>query len=158
MKKSSEKHSIELTPKQFLALLKVVYLGNWMANAFRTGNEKDPVHKGYDDIADYLYLLAPRFGFSEKIEHELEYDASGELTEVSRLHEEYDEETFWDEIIDRLGERDLFEKYSRDEIKKMSREEYFDKLYACQDAYTDEINKHGVERLRIIDKSPYFNK
>ena len=42
-----------------------------------------------------------------------------EETDVHELHEEYDEESFWDELVDRLGERDFFRKYTRKELKNI---------------------------------------
>lgn len=43
-----KKQIISFTKKQFLSLLKVVYLGNWMANAYRTNDLK----KDYESIED----------------------------------------------------------------------------------------------------------
>jgi len=154
----ASKQAIELTKKQFLSLLKAVYLGNWMATANRTPSEEKPMHKAYNDIADYIYSLAPKFGLADKIEHELEYDVSGKLTEVSRLHEEYDEDIFWDELCDRLGERDFHRKYSPEEIRKMISDDRFLKLQECIIAWEVEAEENGIERLEIVTKSPYYGK
>lgn len=40
-----------------------MYLGNWMANAHRTGQSEDPTLKEYNEISDYIFSLAPEFGF-----------------------------------------------------------------------------------------------
>ena len=72
-----------------------------------------------------------------------------EETDVHKLHEEYDEETFWDELIDRLGDRDFYRHYSKEEIQKMTQEERFEKLYEFIDKWADEINKRGIEILEI---------
>ena len=40
MTRDGEKHNIGLTKKQYLMLLKAVYLGNWMANANRDGSQR----------------------------------------------------------------------------------------------------------------------
>ena len=105
---------INLTKKQYETLAKTVYLGNWMANAHRTGQEGDPIKKEYEEITNYIFSLASEFGFSKNFEHDLEYDKS-DKTEINKLQEEYDENTFWDELSDRLGERDFFRKYSKEE-------------------------------------------
>ena len=156
MKKIEQKMSIEFTKKRFLALLKVVYLGNWMANAHRDGSPKDPHEEEYEAIEDYIFSFAKQFGFDEYVDDE---DAKNgkfsptrkfeEGTDVDELHEEYDEETFWDELIDRLGERDFYRKYSKEEIKKMSQDEWFEKFYECIDQWADEMNKHGMNHLEI---------
>src|SRR6266566_4067134 len=132
MKQPKEKkQTIELTKKQFKALLKAVYLGNWMANAQRVDDKK----KDYESIEDYIFSLAPQFGFDKYMDHDETDDyPTGyfeETTDVDELHDEYDEETFWNELADRLGERDFFEKYTKEEIVNMSEEEWFAKLYEC---------------------------
>lgn len=152
MKSNNQKQTIELTKKQFIALLKVVYLGNWMANANRAKNMK----KEHEGIEDYIFSLAPKFGLEKYMDHEASdgerYYPTGEFeenTDVHVLHDEYDEETFWDEMAERLGERDFFERYSLKEQKKMTKDERFTKLYECIDLYYDEFEKSGIKRIRM---------
>jgi hypothetical protein len=156
MRKNNEKISIELTKEQFLALLKAVYLGNWVANANRDGSAEDPHKKEYEDIEDYIFSAAKKFGFGEYVDGENADEGKffptrqfEEETDVHELHEDYDEETFWDELIDRLGDRDFFRNYSKDEIQKMTQEERFEKLYEFIDKWADEVNEHGIERLKV---------
>lgn len=154
-KQKDKKQTINLTRKQFQSLLKVVYLGNWMANAHRT----DDMQKEYESIEDYIFSLAPQFGLEKYVDHD-ESDGDRyyptnffeESTDIHKLHEAYDEETFWDELADRLGERDFASKYSMEEIKKMSEEEWFEKLDECIDLYNEEFEKFGLERIRIKEK------
>lgn len=155
MKSKSQARSIPLTKQQFKALMKAVYLGNWMANAWRTKNQK----KEYEGIESYIFSLAPKFGLDQYVDHEesdgKRYYPTGLFeaeTDVDKLHEEYDEETFWDELADRLGERDFFEKHTKEEIEKMSKNKWFTKLYERIDAISRELNRHGLERLRVVKK------
>ena len=147
---------INLTKKQYEALAKIIYLGNWMANANRTGSKDDPHMKEYKEITDYIFSLAPEFGFPETFEHDLECDEHGKTTEVNHLHEEYDEETFWEELCEILGERDFFKKYSKEEREKMTDDEHFLKLQECIIAWENEAEEYGVERLEIMKKAKDF--
>jgi len=147
--KNQDKKEIQLTKDQYLALAKTVYLGNWMANAQRTGASNNPHMKEYEKITNYIFSLAPEFGFPKTFEHDLECDEHGKTTEVNHLHEEYDEETFWDELCETLGERDFYRKYTKSEREKMSDEEHFLKLQKCIIAYENEVEEYGVERLNI---------
>ena len=147
-----EKQNIELTKEQFLLLMKVVYLGNWMANASRTGRKDDPHIKEYEEISDFIFSLASKFGFSENIEHELEFDESVETTEVSKLREDYDEETFWAELPDRLGERDFYNMYSKEDWKRMTQDERFLKMQECVIKWEEELEKYGIDRLEMVDR------
>lgn len=158
MTKSNNNQQIEIgfTKKQFEILLKLIYFGEWMVNANRAGTPEDPIKKEYGAIKHYLFSFAKQFGFDKYVDDE---DAKkGEFyptrefeeeTDIQGLREEYDEETFWAEIAERLGDRDFFRHYSKKEIKKMSREERFNKLYEFIDKWGEEINKHGIERLEI---------
>ena len=157
MEKSTDK--IELAKDQFEALLKLVYLGNWLANAQRDGSKENPHLEEYKAIENYIFSFAKQFGLDEYVDDE--EAASGkfyptrmfeEETDVQKLIEEYDDETFWDELINSLGDRDFFKQYSKDEIQKMSQEERFEKLYKFIDKWADEINNHGIERLKIMNE------
>ena len=119
---------IAFTKKQFENLLKMVYLGNWMANAHRTD---DTIEK-YEDLEYYIFSFAKDFGFKEYADDEKVGDGKfyptcvfEEETDINKLHDEYDNDTFWNEIVDRLAERDFVRKYGIDKIQKMSREERF---------------------------------
>lgn len=130
--------------------MKAVYLGNWMANAWRT---KDKA-KDYEDIEDYIFSLAPKFGLDQYMNHQ-ETDGNKyyptmtfeKTTDVHSLHDAYDEETFWDELINRLGEIAFYKKYTKQQIKKMSQDERFTKLYECIDKIGEKMEKEGLESL-----------
>ena len=151
------KTNIELTKKQYLALLKAVYLGNWMANANRNGSPEDPQMSEYENIENYIFSLAPQFGFEKYMSHEADdseafypTNAFENETKVHDLHDEYDEESFWDELCDRLGERDFHRKYSSDDIKNMTDEKRFIKLQECVIVWEKEAEEHGMERLEVM--------
>ena len=149
------KQSIEFTNEQYLALMKAVYLGNWVANAYRIDDTK----KEYEAIEDYIFSFAPKFGLARFMDHEAADGdryyptrAFEEETDVHELHDEYDEETVWDELAEWLGERDFFKRYSEAEIEAMSREAYFIKKSECVAVYEKEFERHGIERVRIAKK------
>jgi hypothetical protein len=148
---------IEFTKEQFFTLMKTVYLGNWMANAQRTGAEDDPRKAEYEQLEDYVFSKAKEFGFGEYVDDEGVIGNRAyptrlfeESTGVDELLEEYDGETFWDEIIDRLGERDLLRRYTPEALSQMSTDEKVEKLFIERDKWGEEFEKHGVERLEVL--------
>lgn len=148
---------INLTKKQYESLAKAVYLGNWMANANRIGQPEDPNLKDYEEISDYIFSLAQEFGFTKDFEHDLECsECNHGNTELDDIREEYDRETFWDELCEILGERDFLRKFSKEEIEKMSQEEYFMKFQECVIFYEQEVGEYGVERLDILKQAKDF--
>ena len=143
---------IEFTKEQFESLLKSVYLGNWVANAHRT----DDMIKEYEEIEDYIFSHAKEFGFDEYVDDEKADKGKffparifEEEADIQKLIEEYDKETFWDEIIDRLAARDLFRQYSRAELEKMDGNERMEKLGILEEKWAKEINENGIERLEV---------
>jgi len=154
-KQTSKEQTIIFTKKQFVALLKAVYLGNWVANAYR-----DKKHiKDYEDIENYVFSKAPLFGLEKYMDHEetdgdMYYPTSlfEEITDVHIRHDEYDEETLWDELAERLGELKFRKSYSPQELAKFSQKEWFFKLSDCVDSFYEEFEKYGLERLKIETK------
>src|SRR3989344_6907603 len=152
----NEKIKIELTKEHYFALLKAVYLGNWMANTQRDGSPEDQHIQEYEEISDYIFSLAPQFGFEKYVDHD-KVDGSRyfptrffeEKTDVDTLHEEYDEENFWDELFYKMSDRDFFREYSEKEISKMNLHERFEKEEPFREKWDKEINDHGIERLEI---------
>ncbi|MFY9463377.1 MAG: hypothetical protein WAP52_04310 [Candidatus Sungiibacteriota bacterium] len=149
------KQNIPFTREQYRALLKAVYLGNWMANAHRA---EDALQE-YERIADYVFSLAPLFGLAKYIDQDEaqhgHYEPTRffeESTGVHGIHHEYDEEAFWDELAEELGRRDMFERHTEQEIAAMGNNEWMQKLAALIDAYDDEFIARGIERLRIAKK------
>lgn len=147
---------ITLTKKQFLTLLKTVYLGNWLANAIRTGRPDDKHIKEYEDMEDYIFSFAKQFGYTKYVHEDDAYKGkyfpTRDFEEDLNLHEliqEYDEESFWEELPDRLGQRDFHRKYTSREISNMNQEERFTKLCECIEEWQEEIYKNGLENISI---------
>lgn len=154
MSDNERKMSMELTKEQFLSLLKAVYLGNWLANAHRDGGPEDAREAEYSEIEHLVFSFAERFGFGRYAENEA--TERGEFyptrafedeTGVDELIAEYDEETFWDELPERLGLRDFHRRYSEEEIERMSGDERFERIGECVGAWLDEIDENGIMRL-----------
>lgn len=144
---------INITKKQYEVLAKMVYIGDWVVNAIRTGSPEDPNLVEYEEIYDYIISLAPQFGLPKDFELDLEFtDDPHGVTEVHKLIDEYEDDTFWEELPSRLGDRDFHRKYSKKEIEDMGDEERFLKLMECCIKWENEFEKEGIERLVIVNK------
>ena len=143
---------IDFTKEQFENLMKMVYLGNWMANAHKTD---DTIEK-YSEIENYIFSFAKDFGFEEYVD---DSDANKgkfyptrmfeEDTDINTIHDDYNNDTFWDELVERLTIRDFRKKYSIEEITKMSSEERFSEMGKIEEKYADEVEEYGIDRLII---------
>ncbi|MEK7072285.1 MAG: hypothetical protein AAB969_01825 [Patescibacteria group bacterium] len=143
---------IELSKEQYETLLKLVYLGNWVANSSRIDDKLE----NYEKVEDHIFSFAKEFGFPEFVDDE-ETDKGKfyptrmfeEDTEVNKLVDDYDNETFWQELPHRLGDRDFVREYGEDKIKEMSREERFSKNYEFIDKWQEELEDNGINRLDV---------
>jgi hypothetical protein len=142
--------NISLTPEQYKTLLVTTYLGNWMVNSHQVETDKT-----FDTLASHVYSYAESFGFAGLVELDSDngqYYPTRVLDDlVAEYLDTYDNETFWDELVDRLAERDLLAKHGQDVVKKMTVEERFTALEEFETRYAEEVEKHGVERLTIKD-------
>ena len=85
----------------------------------------------------------------------MEYNKN-ETTEIGRLHEEYDEQTFWNELPKKLGERDFYRKYSEEDWDKMTREERYLNMQECIIAWEEELEENDIERLVVLKQAKDF--
>ncbi len=64
--------NIELTKKQYRTLLTMLYCGEWVLNSFKT--KEDKIYKETDEIEQYIFSLAKKYGFGEWIEYDESLD------------------------------------------------------------------------------------
>jgi hypothetical protein len=135
---------------RFQTLIELVDLGLWMANAHR----EKPIQK-YEDAEQAFLACAKEAGF-ECVEYDEEmkmHFLDGRFEEV-KLHPvrlEYDEYTFWEELVESLAGRDLIDEHGEDKLKAMSREEFYALKDARAAAYKDEFDERGVARLKLVE-------
>ncbi len=141
--------NITLSRQQFETLLKAVYLGDWMVNAIRVPGS---YVSEFEDLEQLLLSLAHESGRHDVVEFDStlsQFFLKEELhDQLQPFIDEYDDEVFWDGLVDRLADRDFAETYG-DAAKRMGQVERFEKLSAFVDAYETEAEEHGVDRLRI---------
>lgn len=151
----SKEQSISLTKQQFFALMKLAYLGNWMANAIHTGSKEDSKDEELDKMEDYINSFADTFGFGEYIDEDKELQGYFPTRDFDDLLQQYidtyDDNCFWDELFYRISNRDFKRKYTEKEIKNMELSELFEKQEPFREKWDNEFNMHGIDRLEIDD-------
>lgn len=131
---------LELTKKQYRRLLDLVYIGNWVLNSTR-GEDR---FTDYDEVESLLFGRAAGEGMPT-------------LAEVSRgeiipsrafvdggIHEaimEYENNVFFDILAEDLARRDM-EDAPIDESN-------YDELVRRMEAYLDEFEAHGTDRILV---------
>lgn len=142
--------SVSLTKKQFENLVKLVHLGNWMANSFRAEGKR---LSEFDDLERHVLSFAEEAGYGRRVSK----DASGKDYRLSETLEDeihqhsnrYDDDVFWDTLVELLALRDMREEYGKKELDALSDEEYAELAAKAESKYEAEFDRHGVERLAI---------
>lgn len=139
---------IPLTQEQYKTLLLMVYLGDWMINAIRPEPDED-----FQGVACYIYSFAETFGIAGLIGPEPYKGKKFPSREFDKLAQpyirQYDNQIFWEELADRLAERDFVAHYGRNAIEGMSPEERFAKRSELTDRYLEEFERNGLDRVAV---------
>lgn len=139
---------ITFTKEQLETFLDIVCLGDWMINAARV----ERIEK-YDALAQRVFKAAKDAGLKgvEYDEKDDEYWLTAEYEEsiLQEFKEEYDNEAFWDDLPDRLAERDMGRKFGKKAIEAMDNEKRFKEHMTICQKYEAEFEKNGLENVRI---------
>ena len=136
-----------ISPEQFAEILRLAYLGEWLVNS-----QHDSEHQDEGATAALQVLLA--------LAAQLSPDAVGQDEETGRyfVREElaaawqerhvldYNDHTFWQELAERLAERDVARSLGV-APDALDVEEYASQLRERRDYYWRELDQHGIERL-----------
>lgn len=147
------KITIDFDEKNITQLMKAVHFGGWIANATKSGDEVDTAVEEFEQhILGCLYNAGEktRIAASSEGEYHLAPDLDEALYEKIQ---EYDSDTFWEELVDQLARRDYYQKNpSRigKALEGKAAEETIAGIEREKEKYDKEFEERGVERLRIV--------
>ena len=158
--------NITLTRKEFTRLIELAYIGDWVATS---GGDDDTgasstYEKRYGDLMRKLYRLAAteEDGCPRYVEPDA--DAAGDYiptlrmetdSPASRAIDKFTNDTFWDEFIQRMSERDFKRETSREIIPpSMTPDEMHEdtdrRLEQLEDRYRDEFVRNDLENIIVL--------
>ncbi len=139
---------IELNQEQFLQLMKLVYLGRWMANSFR-----DDPDKSLEELEQHVFSFASTYGHNDMVDydmHDNKFFPSIELEDtMDHIIRDYDDYTFWDELAWRMAERDFVRKFDHAKVLCMTSKEIVREKNIFADKYIEEFNTNGIDNLLL---------
>jgi hypothetical protein len=146
---------IEFTQKEYECLLDILYIADWVMNAHKV--EDDPRTGAYKKLEQKLFSYAKDMGFENLIEYasdQKKYFPTRELEQTGSAKEfieESENDTFWEELISRLADRDSARKVGGVEnLYKLSFEDRMKIILPLEEKYASEFEKRGLEDLSII--------
>jgi len=144
---------LNLSREQYEKLLELVYLGNWLINAYRT----DDYLEDYAEIVSLVFSQVEKAGLEDKaVKDELgdRYLPSFDFEES--LHDyisEYDSCCFWEELINRLAEREALKEFGSLPLDKIDLNEFLEKKNKYLRVYEQEVEESGLKNFELIKKS-----
>ncbi len=145
---------IDITNEEFESLLVLLYVGTWIIRAHKT--YEDPETQKYDDLEQKIFAIAHKMGYDDLFyyeEKEKTYYPTEFFEENSECHrfiDEYESEIFWEELIERLINRDFVNQEGIEAIQSMGLEERITKFSALEAIYNREFQQNGIENLKIV--------
>ena len=159
---------IEFTKKEFWDLLRAIYLADWVANAICTSESKKD--KGISKIRNKVLMEVSETEFEDYADFDSENNQvypSWKLDDeptTRALIDRYNEETFWEEIFEKLTDRDIVKHISTLDLKEQMRIAKFDFMDRIEleepfrKHWDKELRKHGIDRLEIVEKRKVANE
>ena len=139
---------ITLTNSEYRLLLDLVYLGDWMVSAHDENEDGVPDGK-YDSLVQKILSYANESELSALVERGPD---DGKLHPTREVEDgvmdviyEYDETSFWMELIERLVERDL--RAAQPDGHRPQIKDYVELGGPLEERYAREFEAHGVDRL-----------
>ncbi|MBC8184574.1 hypothetical protein H8E88_26050 [candidate division KSB1 bacterium] len=145
---------IEFSKNELKALIELLYLGEYMFSV----SEKDyPEEKDkYTKVLQKIFKEADSAGLKEHVAHidRHEMGFTFELEENEDIREivaNYENESFWPELIMRFTTRDVIEKVGAEKFLNMEPSEQIAIRFDTEEVYEREFEKYGVKNLKILN-------
>ncbi len=138
--------NLSLEPEEYRALIELAYLGEWVINAHHGPDHQDDQPGQILQRLLAVHPLAQVGRDDETGEYYMEDDWTERLYGDYIL--DYDDHVFWDELTERLAQRDLA-KSRGVATEDIDRDDDLLELRSIEDRYRDELEQHGVDRLEI---------
>lgn len=147
---------IEFTKREYRLLLDIVFMADWVLTSHDVDAPSE--NDSYQMLFQKIYSCAKEMGCDDLVEEVPESNSYGltrqyedESEVFERIHE-YDDLIFWDELIERLAERDVYNQVPEEEAQRMDAREYWKHSVPLERKYAAEFEKHGLDRL-VVDES-----
>ncbi len=140
--------NLPLEPHELKKLIELAYLGEWLINSHHDNEFQDEAASA---TMQKLLAAAGINGIDRDIETGEYYMAPEWIERLFDQHIlDYDDHVFWDELTERLAQRDLARR-RQVPIDQINRDEDIAQLRPLEERYRRELEEHGMERLELGD-------
>ncbi len=149
--------NIQINKEEYADLVDLLHIAHWVLSAHKT--QKDPHIEKYEELIQKFFSLARDMGRDDLIQYNGrmgKFIPSIKFEETSQAWEFIDDftnDTFWDELSNRLTQRDLErQEGGQENVNRLSMEERFKLEGSILERYSREFSEHGIERLEIVEQ------
>ncbi len=141
--------TLKLTKDECRQLLRHVYIANWVLTA-----TKDSPERATEDFSQKILKFLATTGAETRIEKDKKLNRYfvDEKLESDFLEEidEYNEDSFIEELIDQLTKKELADKYGEDELSGMNELKFNKAFDEIQEKYIAEISGNGIRNIGLV--------
>ena len=148
---------IDFTKDDYRVLMEAVYLADWFVNSSKLHDEKNPE---FVNLSSKVFSFAQKFGFGELVERD---DRTGEFhgnatfedsVEQKGYISDYDDQTFWQELVARLADKYLVEVLGEEKFRMLSSKKRFMIRGSMEEAVEKVLSRMGIHALFLKDFDP----
>lgn len=147
---------LNLTKAEYKRLLDVLEIADWII-ASREAKET-PRTAPYKKLQQKLFTLAKEHECEDLVEYEEQFrsyiytDKFDNESPSMKFIQEYNNDTFWDELIDRLARRDFILEVGQEKFEKLEPIERYKGISRYEDKYDKEFRENGLSGIRIEEE------
>lgn len=147
--------NVNVSKEEYRLLMDMLNVADWVMHAFDIGPEKQ--HQKHHALRKKIMSYYKEMDAEDAImysDDKKEYYQSRESEE--KVHAEfiapYNEEFFWEELIDRLAERDVVKALGVEQFNSLDGIDRVMKVEEAKDSYANEFAEHGLDHIVVADE------
>lgn len=138
---------MEISKKQMEMMLQMSYIANWITSDSEILSEAQM--QEFEKFAEHLCNTANRMWYGDLLNKSTGDISEKILWKCDELIEEYNEYNFWEELKNRLTEKDFNQEHKKNWSKPISVAEKNVKMIAFEEKREEEFEEYGINRLGI---------
>jgi hypothetical protein len=144
--------NINISKEEYRVLLDMLSVADWVIHAYAV--KKEDYHHEHEVLKNKLLSYSKEMGADDLIESSEEVSGFFETTDyetfiLNTYIQPYENELFWDELIERLAERDLIKSVGKEQYTKMEILERMKQIDEMKKPYESEFESRGIENLKV---------
>lgn len=144
---------INFTKKEYRSLLEVIQIADWVLHAHDNEPRKDT--QSIENVFQKILAHADEMDCGDLVELETE---SGEYylshdfesaSDAEQFIQEFENNTFWEELISRLSERDVLKNAKATDLADIELKARFSALSDAEEKWSNEFSEFNLDRLYV---------